>query len=267
METIIPRIQFPAHAKVDIEISVSCQINVTPFTELPLRLSASLRATQKVNRFLTMKVGNLLRAGTPELVVGSRLLWRVPIIYSIPSKGKLGKVGEISVDAETGELLVEQMTPREVIEAGAESLLKMEKPGLLQLVALKVDSFGLSTPNVEIKSASFQQERRTKMTDEIITTLSFDELPTDDESAWERFDAITDEELEAIEAPDNPGERACQKTQALPRLFVSSLTDEQLKQFRRSYYVKGEKVWEDEKTIDESSFIFKSQIYFLTTNG
>ena len=72
------------------------------------------------------------------------------------------------------------------------------------------------------------------MTDETITTLSFDEFPTDDESAWEQFDAITDEELEAIEDPDNP-----------------PLTDEQLKQFRRAYYVKGEKVWEDEKTIDE----------------
>jgi uncharacterized DUF497 family protein/uncharacterized protein (DUF4415 family) len=75
---------------------------------------------------------------------------------------------------------------------------------------------------------------RTKMTDEIITTLSFDELPADDESAWEQFDAMTDEEAEEKADPDNP-----------------PLTDEQLKQFRRAYYVKGEKVWEDEKTIGE----------------
>lgn len=72
------------------------------------------------------------------------------------------------------------------------------------------------------------------MTDENITTLSFDELPEDDESAWERFDATTDEEAEAVEDPDNP-----------------HLTDDELNQFKRAYYVKGEKVWEDEKTLAE----------------
>ena len=113
MDTVIPGFQLPQHAKVNIKIDVSSEINVTSFI-----------AMQKVNRFLTLKVGNLLRADTPELILAGRLLWRVPIVYSIPSKGKLGKVGEISVDVRTGEILVEQMTPKEVIEAGAESLLK-----------------------------------------------------------------------------------------------------------------------------------------------
>jgi len=113
MNTIIKGIQIPSHAKVNIKVSVSSEINVTPFI-----------AMQKVNRFLTMKVGNLLHADSPELTVGERLLWRVPIIYSIPSKGKLGKVGEIPVDAETGELIVEQMTKKEVMEASAKSLLE-----------------------------------------------------------------------------------------------------------------------------------------------
>jgi hypothetical protein len=84
-----------------------------------IKIDVSSIAMQKINRFLTLKVGNLLRADTPELILSERLLWRVPIIYSIPSKGKLGKVGEISVDVETGEILVEQMTPK----ASAESLL------------------------------------------------------------------------------------------------------------------------------------------------
>jgi uncharacterized protein (DUF4415 family) len=72
------------------------------------------------------------------------------------------------------------------------------------------------------------------MTDEIITTLSFDELPADDESAWEQFDQMTDDELEAVEDEDNP-----------------PLTEEELSQFKRTFYVKGEKVWEDSKTISE----------------
>jgi hypothetical protein len=74
------------------------------------------------------------------------------------------------------------------------------------------------------------------MTDEIITMHSFDELPADDESAWEQFDAVSDEELEAAEDPDNP-----------------PLTGQQRKQFKRARFVKGEKVWEDEKTIGEWS--------------
>ena len=113
MDAVIPGLQLPEHAKVNVKIDVSSEINVTPFI-----------AMQKVNRFLTLKVGNLLRADKPELIIGERLVWRVPVIYSIPAKGKLGKVGEISVDAESGEILVEQMTPKEVMEASAESLLK-----------------------------------------------------------------------------------------------------------------------------------------------
>jgi len=69
------------------------------------------------------------------------------------------------------------------------------------------------------------------MTDENITTLSFDELPADDESAWERFDAMTDEEIDYSDDPP--------------------MTDDELNQFKRAYYVKGEKVWEEEKTIGE----------------
>ena len=74
------------------------------------------------------------------------------------------------------------------------------------------------------------------MTDEIITTLSFDELPENDESAWEQFDKMTDDELETVEDEDNP-----------------PLTEEELSQFKRTFYVKGEKVWEDSKTISEWS--------------
>ena len=72
------------------------------------------------------------------------------------------------------------------------------------------------------------------MTDKNITILSFDDLPDNDESAWESFDAMTDEEAEAVDDPENP-----------------HLTTDQLNQFKRTYYVKGEKVWEDEKTVGE----------------
>ena len=69
------------------------------------------------------------------------------------------------------------------------------------------------------------------MTDKNITTLSFDELPEDDESAWERFDAIADEDIDYSDDP--------------------KMTDDELNQFKRVSYVKGEKVWEDDKTIGQ----------------
>lgn len=77
------------------------------------------------------------------------------------------------------------------------------------------------------------------MKEENITTLTFDELPEDDDSAWERFDAMTDEEVEAdaMTDPDNP-----------------PLTEEELNQFRRAIYRKGELVWEDDKTLGELCF-------------
>ncbi len=69
------------------------------------------------------------------------------------------------------------------------------------------------------------------MTEENITTLSFDELMADDESVGEQFDQITDEDIDYSDDPP--------------------MTDDELNQFKRAYYVKGEKVWEDEKTIGE----------------
>lgn len=69
------------------------------------------------------------------------------------------------------------------------------------------------------------------MTDENITTLSFDELPEDDESAWEQFDQIADEDIDYSDDPP--------------------MTDDELNQFKRAYFVKGEKVWEDTKTLGE----------------
>ena len=72
------------------------------------------------------------------------------------------------------------------------------------------------------------------MIDRNIITLSFDELPPDDESAWKQFDSMTDEDENAVDDLDNP-----------------PLTEEELNQFKRTFYVKGKKVWEDEKTIGE----------------
>lgn len=58
----------------------------------------------------------------PDLIIGDDLRWRVPLGYSLPKKGLLGKVGSILVDANTGNLLLEYSTPIKEVEANAESL-------------------------------------------------------------------------------------------------------------------------------------------------
>jgi len=45
----------------------------------------------------------LLLAGEPRLVYADRWYWRVPVDLTFPSKGRVGCVGEIDVDATLGE--------------------------------------------------------------------------------------------------------------------------------------------------------------------
>src|SRR5438874_1294294 len=53
--------------------------------------------------YLIDHVGDLLSAGTPQL--SERRTWEMPIVLSNAVRGKIGRVGTISVDAETGEVL------------------------------------------------------------------------------------------------------------------------------------------------------------------
>jgi hypothetical protein len=65
-------------------------------------------ARQKVTGFVILEISDHMRGDAPELIVGDRLCWSVPVVLTSPSRGVVGKVGEVRVDATTGELLVEQ---------------------------------------------------------------------------------------------------------------------------------------------------------------
>jgi hypothetical protein len=91
--------QPPAGATVDIQVHVSAPLNITPFV-----------ARQKVSGFVILEISDRMRGEQPELVVGNRLCWSVPVVLTSPIRGVVGKVGEILVDATTGELLVDQDT-------------------------------------------------------------------------------------------------------------------------------------------------------------
>ena len=66
-------------------------------------------ARRKANVWLLDRVGNLLGATTPELVLGERLFWRYDLILGTPNleqpgTGNLQRVGQILLDAVTGEV-------------------------------------------------------------------------------------------------------------------------------------------------------------------
>jgi len=47
---------------------------------------------------------------TPQLSIGEPLCWSVPVVLTSSARGIVGKVGEIAVDATTGELLIDADT-------------------------------------------------------------------------------------------------------------------------------------------------------------
>jgi hypothetical protein len=99
MTVHLPGITPPQGATLAIRIELTAQVNITPFV-----------ARQKVTGFVNLEISDRMRGGQPELVVGDRLCWSVPVVLTSPNRGVVGKVGDILVDATTGELLVEPGT-------------------------------------------------------------------------------------------------------------------------------------------------------------
>jgi hypothetical protein len=107
MSVEFDQISLPAPAEVKIEFSLTAQVNVT-----------DLVAQRKVSKLLLDHVGNLLYGERPSLVMGRRLLWRVPVWLGLPTTGPLGQVGALDVDAQTGEILFTQKILEEIAERG-----------------------------------------------------------------------------------------------------------------------------------------------------
>jgi hypothetical protein len=84
---------------LDIRIQLTAPANITSFV-----------ARQKVTQYVIVEISSQLGAGEPDLIVGDRLRWSVPVVFTLPGKGAVGRVGEIQVDATTGELLTEADT-------------------------------------------------------------------------------------------------------------------------------------------------------------
>lgn len=68
-----------------------------------IQISAK-QAQRQVDSWLLNEVSSMMGAEPPILVIGERTVWRVPCRLTAPSVGRVGKVGEVDVDAQTGEL-------------------------------------------------------------------------------------------------------------------------------------------------------------------
>jgi len=98
--------------KVQFKVEVKGELNFTAFV-----------ARQRVNHYLVMYVGNLLRAGEPDLLVSEETLqWDVPVLYSLPDYGALGQVGHLLVDVQNGDLKLNDSTPVKEMKDNASRL-------------------------------------------------------------------------------------------------------------------------------------------------
>jgi hypothetical protein len=78
-------------------------LNAANLTEIQI---SSFVARQKVNVLMLERVSNLLLADKPKLLqmADNSWIWRVPIDLTLPAKGRIGRVGELEVDAHYGEV-------------------------------------------------------------------------------------------------------------------------------------------------------------------
>jgi hypothetical protein len=105
MAVNFPGATLPEGASVAIHIDVTATANVTAFV-----------ARQKVTQFVVTEISNQLRGEAPDLIVGDRLTWSVPVVLTSPARGVVGRVGEVEVDANTGELLLDKDGQRRIAD-------------------------------------------------------------------------------------------------------------------------------------------------------
>jgi hypothetical protein len=83
LETITP----PESGPLDIEIKLTANIQITPET-----------ARRQVSVFVGNHIADLLYGETPDLVLREQgAYWRVPVVLSSRSLGRIGQVGVIDV--------------------------------------------------------------------------------------------------------------------------------------------------------------------------
>jgi hypothetical protein len=90
---------------LDIPLVPTGQVQISVNLLAPLHITA-VSAQRKVNAFLATHIGNLLMADEAALTITDRIVWRIPVNLMNGVHGRVGRVGDIDVDIQTGELLL-----------------------------------------------------------------------------------------------------------------------------------------------------------------
>ena len=102
----------PTGTDVEVEIKIRAHLNISAYV-----------AKQKANVCLALHCGQSFWVEEPVLQIGPRIVWLVPVWLVTPQGGRQAKIGDLAVDAQTGE----------VVEAGERCrLLKQIANTLLQ---------------------------------------------------------------------------------------------------------------------------------------
>jgi hypothetical protein len=104
MITHLSNMPLPAESTLEINIRVTQPLNITSFS-----------ARQRVTQYVMLELSSQLCGDTPELTVGERIYWSVPVVFTLPGKGVVGRVGTLQVDAATGELVTDRQAEREMM--------------------------------------------------------------------------------------------------------------------------------------------------------
>jgi hypothetical protein len=111
MSITIEAISPPESGPFSLELHLTTDIHVTPET-----------ARRKVSVYVGNYIADLLSGEAPSLVWrNERAFWRVPVILTSHSRGRIGQVGTIDVDVRSGELQINKEKIEE-IETYAENL-------------------------------------------------------------------------------------------------------------------------------------------------
>lgn len=71
--------------------------------DIDIKITA-LQARRIVKHWLFNEVGMLLDADEPTLILAKQPVWRVPVFFSTPNQGRVGNVGDVDVNIQTGKI-------------------------------------------------------------------------------------------------------------------------------------------------------------------
>ncbi|GEM_PF-2444487 len=107
------------HTSADVLAESFLMVHIQP----PI-ISAE-KARKQANLWLLANIGNLLHGEKPELRLNHqyRLCWQVNVILTNPYRKKVGQVGQLDIDAVTGEILADIKTSEKEMIANSQILL------------------------------------------------------------------------------------------------------------------------------------------------